>query len=100
MARPCWRRACRSIPCRCARPIFDFAAGDASSTISSTLVISPAISLQSNQALRADLARLVGQPTLDAAGQPHALDWATLTAPPARTLTALQLSEAYSTTVR
>jgi penicillin-binding protein 2 len=82
------------------RPALDFPASAALSTISSTLVISPGVSLRSNRALHDDLARLVGQPTLDAAGQPHVLDWATLTAPPARTLTALQLNDAYSTTLR
>ncbi|MEP7188235.1 MAG: penicillin-binding transpeptidase domain-containing protein [Roseiflexaceae bacterium] len=82
------------------QPTLNFPAGSAFSTISNTLEISPASSLQSNQALRNDLARLVGQPTLDAVGHPQALGWATLTAPPARTLIALQLSDAYSTTVR
>ncbi|MEO7910678.1 MAG: peptidoglycan glycosyltransferase, partial [Roseiflexaceae bacterium] len=82
------------------QPVLEFAAGDASSTVSSTLVLSPATSLQSNQALRDDLAQLVGQSTLDTIGQPQALSWATLTAPPARTLIALQLSDAYSTTVQ
>jgi penicillin-binding protein 2 len=82
------------------QPTLSFPAGSAASTISNTLEISPATSLQTNQALRSDLARLVGQPTLDAAGRPQTLGWATLMAPSARTLIALQLSDAYSTTVR
>jgi penicillin-binding protein 2 len=81
------------------RPVLDFPTG-AAGIISSTLEISPAGSLQSNPALRADLAGLLGWPTVNAAAPPQMLEWATLTAPPARALTALQLSEAYSTTVQ
>ncbi|HEU5099019.1 MAG TPA: penicillin-binding transpeptidase domain-containing protein [Roseiflexaceae bacterium] len=85
------------------RPTLDFenqTAAAGSTSISDTLVISPGTSLQSNQALRDDLAQLVGQAALDAAGQPQSLAWATLTAPPGRSLTALQLSEAYSNTLQ
>jgi penicillin-binding protein 2 len=82
------------------RPALDFPTGDTSGTISSTLVISPATGLQSNRALHDDLAKLIGQPMLAAVTPPPVLSWVTLTAPPARTLTALQLSDAYSTTVR
>jgi len=85
------------------RPVLDFPAEpvDASSSpISNTLVISPGTSLQSNQSLRDDLARLVGQAALDAAGQPQPLEWLTLTAPSSRVLMALKLSDAYSNTLR
>jgi penicillin-binding protein 2 len=72
----------------------------ATSAISNTLVISPGAILQSNQSLRDDLARLVGQPALEAASRSLTYSWATLTTPPARALTALQLSDAYSNTLR
>ncbi|HJZ47520.1 MAG TPA: penicillin-binding transpeptidase domain-containing protein [Roseiflexaceae bacterium] len=83
------------------RPALEFQTSPAGSiALSNTLVISPGTSLQSNQSLRDGLAGLVGQPALDAAGQPQVLSWATLTAPSSRALTALKLSEAYSTTLR
>jgi len=72
----------------------------AAASLTGTLVISPAASLWQNQALRDDLGRLLGPAALDAIRPPLALSWATLNVPPARALTALKLSNAYSTTLR
>jgi penicillin-binding protein 2 len=68
--------------------------------ISDTLVISTATSLRQNEALRADLSRLVGQTALEPLDRPPVVSWLTLSVPPARSLTALKLSETYTTALR
>jgi penicillin-binding protein 2 len=67
--------------------------------LSSTLVISPASSLEQNQALRDDVGRLFGAAAL-AVEPPQPLAWAALSVPPAQALVALKLSDAYSSTAR
>ena len=62
----------------------------------STLVISPAATLEQNPALRDDISRLLGAPALGEIARPRASTWLELQVPPARTLNALRLSEAYS----
>jgi penicillin-binding protein 2 len=67
--------------------------------IGGTLTISPATRLQTEDALRSDVERLLGRAALDAAGAPHARTWATIEAPAQRSMDAFKISRAYSTTV-
>jgi penicillin-binding protein 2 len=69
-------------------------------TTTSTLVISPAISLDQNQALRDDVSQLLGDTAFNQLARPPSSEWLQVTVPPARSLVALKLSEAYSTTLR
>jgi len=66
----------------------------------STLVISPAASLDQNQALRDDISRLLGEPALGHMVRPPSSTWLQISVPPRRALNALRLSEAYSSTLR
>src|SRR5262249_36104743 len=66
----------------------------------SPLVISPATSLDQNQALRNDISRLLGERALGQMARPPSSTWLQIGVPPARTLNALRLSEAYSSTLR
>jgi penicillin-binding protein 2 len=75
------------------------ASGEIVST-TGTLVISPALALDQNQALRDDISRLLGASTLDKIAQPPSSAWLRLAVPPARALNALRLSETYTSTLR
>ncbi|HEX5688623.1 MAG TPA: peptidoglycan glycosyltransferase, partial [Roseiflexaceae bacterium] len=72
---------------------------EASVAVTGTLVISPALGLEQSSALRDDLRRLLGQNAIDALNQPEQLVWATVAVPAARSMTALRLSEVYSTSL-
>jgi penicillin-binding protein 2 len=92
-------------PDRTAPPASAGSAGEPTPTtaatpiLTGTLTISPATSLAQNPALRDDIRQHFGAAALDAAGTPLTSDWATLTVPPNRTLIALKLNDAYSTTL-
>lgn len=84
------------------RPTVQFAADGAdapTAAVTSTLIISPALSLEQNQALRDDILRQFGPAAL-AVGPPAPQTWATLEVPPARSMAALRLSQAYSPTLQ
>ena len=84
------------------RPTVQLAAGGAdapTATFTSTLIISPALSLEQNPALRDDILRQFGPAAL-AVGSPVPQTWATLEVPPARSMVALRLSQAYSPTLQ
>ncbi len=66
--------------------------------ITGTLSISPAMALEQNQSLRADLSRLLGAQAL-AAAQPRISAWAVFTIAPARMVSALKLANAYTDTI-
>lgn len=70
-----------------------------SANVTVTLVISPALALQEQPALREDVVRLLGQATLDTLEAPFAMTWLTMRVPPKYSPAALQLSWSYSTTV-
>lgn len=68
-------------------------------TTTSTLVISPSSSLDTNSALRNDITRLLGTPALNAIIRPADTDWVELTVPPTQIRNALTLSAAYTQTL-
>ncbi|MBK9943201.1 MAG: peptidoglycan glycosyltransferase [Kouleothrix sp.] len=66
----------------------------------STLVISPAASLDTRPELRSAIVQALGQPAADAIVRPAPTAWVELTVPPVATRNALTLSAAYTQTLR